>query len=611
MGSVYKKTYTKPLPANSELFTRRGEQFARWKPAKGKTQTARVTTGQDGTLRIVVESGTFVAKYRDGSGIVCEVSTGCRDEAAARSVLNRLERRAELVKSGVISEAEDSIADQQAVPLVEHFGKFREHLRSQEVSREHLETTRRCLARLAAECSWNWLRDMTRQSVETWMTQELEKEKPASAAAINKHITCVVTFGNWCVDNKRLALNPLSRIRKANEKADPRRRRRSLTVDELVQLMLVVRWRPLAEYGREVVMIEQPHGQPPKRTSWKRAPLTFKGLRESVERAGIALADNPGLIDELDRLGRERALIVKTLALTGLRQGELASLTVGQLVLDSSMPYLVLNAADEKNGEGSEIPLRVDLAENLSTWAGDRDASQKLFTVPKKFVKVLDRDMKAAGIPKRDDRGRTVDVHALRHTFGTLLSKVGVAPRTAQAAMRHSSIDLTMNTYTDPRMLDVQKAVETLPEFSWLAPLLALDAGQTIPQLSIPDTSTTIPSMVESVEKPAYIQRKSRDSQGKRATAKSGRYRDRTCDPFRVKEEGDSSNLLAAKQVTANRDLACTVACTNTVESGVPSDGTVAGAASNLFAAALVMIAKLPLSDADKAEAVKRLLAQV
>ena len=146
------------------------------------------------------------------------------------------------------------------------------------------------------------------------------------------------------------------------------------------------------------------------------------------------------------------------------------------------------------------------------------------------------RDMKVAGIPKRDERGRTVDVHALRHTFGTLLSKGGVTPRTAQAAMRHSSIDLTMNTYTDPRMLDVQGAVETLPELSWLAPLLAPDAGQTGPKLSIPVISTTIPSMAESVEKPAFIQRKSRDSQGVRTTAKNGRYRDRTCDPFRVKE---------------------------------------------------------------------------
>jgi len=30
--------------------------------------------------------------------------------------------------------------------------------------------------------------------------------------------------------------------------------------------------------------------------------------------------------------------------------------------------------------------------------------------------------------------------------------------------MRHSSIDLTMNVYTDPRLLDVAGAMETLPE---------------------------------------------------------------------------------------------------------------------------------------------------
>ncbi|MBS3735518.1 MAG: tyrosine-type recombinase/integrase, partial [Phycisphaerae bacterium] len=68
-------------------------------------------------------------------------------------------------------------------------------------------------------------------------------------------------------------------------------------------------------------------------------------------------------------------------------------------------------------------------------------------------------------IPKHDDRGRVVDLHALRHTFGTHLSKAGVAPRTAQAAMRHSSLELTMNVYTDPRLLDVGAAVDALPSF--------------------------------------------------------------------------------------------------------------------------------------------------
>ena len=91
-------------------------------------------------------------------------------------------------------------------------------------------------------------------------------------------------------------------------------------------------------------------------------------------------------------------------------------------------------------------------------------ANTPLFTVPAALVKILDRDLKLAGIAKRDDRGRTVDVHALRHCFGTMLSRSGVAPRTAQAALRHSTIDLTMNVYTDPRLLDVHAAVESLPE---------------------------------------------------------------------------------------------------------------------------------------------------
>jgi integrase len=56
--------------------------------------------------------------------------------------------------------------------------------------------------------------------------------------------------------------------------------------------------------------------------------------------------------------------------------------------------------------------------------------------VPPKLCKILNRDLKLAGIPKRDDRGRSLDVHALRHTFGTLMSKGGVSPRTAKENTR-------------------------------------------------------------------------------------------------------------------------------------------------------------------------------
>lgn len=133
MGTVYRKTFTKPLPAGAEIIVRKGERFARFKDGKGRSKMAPVTTGKDGSDRVVIPSGTFIAKYRDGSGLVQEISTGCRDEQAARSVLADLERRAELVKAGVMTTAEDAIADHQGTPLVEHFAAYRDHLRGRRV----------------------------------------------------------------------------------------------------------------------------------------------------------------------------------------------------------------------------------------------------------------------------------------------------------------------------------------------------------------------------------------------------------------------------------------------------------------------------------------------
>ena len=146
------------------------------------------------------------------------------------------------------------------------------------------------------------------------------------------------------------------------------------------------------------------------------------------------------------------------------------------------MPYFELDACDEKNREGSSLPIRADLAADLERWLddklGERQAEArlngepvpgrlpgdtKLFTVPAGLVRILDRDLRAAGIPKFDDRGRSIDVHTLRHTFGTLLSKGGVPLRTAQAAMRHSDPSLTANVYTDPKLLDIGGALDALP----------------------------------------------------------------------------------------------------------------------------------------------------
>ena len=106
--------------------------------------------------------------------------------------------------------------------------------------------------------------------------------------------------------------------------------------------------------------------------------------------------------------------------------------------------------------------LRADLAADLKAWLDDRleairaearasggplpaklSHDAKLFNVPTGLIRIFDSDLAAAGIPKRDEWGRTVDVHSLRHTFGTHLSKGGVAPayRTSGDEAQHNRLD--------------------------------------------------------------------------------------------------------------------------------------------------------------------------
>src|SRR6516225_3069103 len=124
MGSLFKKAVTRPLPPGAELITRQGQRLARWRDGKGKVKTAPVTTGQNGSDRIRDESGTYVARYRDGNGLVVEVSTGCRDKTAAQSVLADLERQAERVRAKLLTPAEARAADHVGKPIGEHIDAY-------------------------------------------------------------------------------------------------------------------------------------------------------------------------------------------------------------------------------------------------------------------------------------------------------------------------------------------------------------------------------------------------------------------------------------------------------------------------------------------------------
>ena len=67
------------------------------------------------------------------------------------------------------------------------------------------------------------------------------------AVTRNAYREAWVTFGNWCVRNRRLLSNPFASVPKADAKADRRRTRRALTEAELTRLLDVARRRPLLD----------------------------------------------------------------------------------------------------------------------------------------------------------------------------------------------------------------------------------------------------------------------------------------------------------------------------------------------------------------------------
>src|ERR1017187_9177497 len=84
------------------------------------------------------------------------------------------------------------------------------------------------------------------------------------------------------------------------------------------------------------------------------------------ERKGQAVANiRPEVRKGFEALGRERALIYKTLVSTGLRLNELATLSVRQLQLDGRVAFAELEAGDEKNRERNTVPIRADLAADV------------------------------------------------------------------------------------------------------------------------------------------------------------------------------------------------------------------------------------------------------
>ncbi len=338
-----------------------------------------------------------------------------RPEAELRrwleSLPNRIRQR--LAKFGLL----DSRTIAASKLLSEHVADFKRALLDKGNSTIHANTTAYRVTAIMEGLGATFVSGITASAVERYLAdRRAAVENALSIRSSNHYLTAAKSFFNWLVKDRRLSDSPIAHLSKLNERTDRRHIRRALLADELRRLLTAA--------------------------------------RTGAESHGMS--------------GTARELLYWIAVETGLRAGELRSLTRASFGFDTGSATVTVAAAYSKRRRDDTLDLRPELAKRLMEFTATLTPTAQVFRMPEPYqvVLMLKQDLEAAGIPYSDESGHVADFHSLRHTFISNLAAGGIHPKTAQELARHSSIVLTMDCYSHVAREKLTSALDTLPDLS-------------------------------------------------------------------------------------------------------------------------------------------------
>ena len=342
------------------------------------------------------EMGRSVVKlvaYFKGSG-------GQIDPALTRWLTGLPQRTLDkLVAIGLL--ATDRVAT--AKSLADHLGDFAKVLTAKGNSPFHVETVTGRARRIIDGCGFRFYGDIKASKVMECLDElrtDKNKKRGIGAQTFNFYLSAIKQFCRWMMKDRRATESPVAHLDGLNVKTDRRRDRRPFTVEELRRLLDSTRSGP----------------------------------------------------DRDDMTGEERWMLYWLAVETGLRAGELRSLTRASFDLDTDGPTVTVAAAYSKHRREDTLPLRQQLCKALAVFLATKMPGAPVFRMParKRMAEVFQEDLAAARsawveeavtpedrakregssvLRYRDDSGRFADFHALRHTFITNLATGGVHRR--------------------------------------------------------------------------------------------------------------------------------------------------------------------------------------
>ncbi len=358
------------------------------------------------------------------------------DKKASEQLLAQRQREAARDEVGL----GDPYRKHRARPLTQHVEDFLAGISSRNRTEKHRKLMRSRLLKAFREMKATSISDLDVAKAEVFLGRLMD-EAGLSVKTRDHYATALGQFGAWLADLDRLPKDPFRRLGAVGKPSDASKERLALTAEQVKLLVEAAEGRSRDNYrdanpdAHEVTL---------ERFRW---------------------------------IGWRRGTLYLFVALTGLRKSECRSIRWADLELGVDA-WVTPRAKFTKAKRKDPIPLDPVLAERLRkqrTETARRTGRavpprSLVFEVPNNIAERVRADAKHAGIPVVDDEGRTLDFHALRSTFATLIARAGVPMQTGRRLIRHVDPKLTAKHYEKLGREDLRDGARLLSESFWGKP---------------------------------------------------------------------------------------------------------------------------------------------
>ncbi len=393
------------------------------------------------------QTETWYIAFADSNGKWIRRRGGGVTKEQAKDALKKAEMEVLNEKNNLPTER---IGDIELVELLKGYLDAR-RLRTRSDYPEQAEAD---LKRVFAFCRVRLLKDLTPVLVEKYIAHILDSGKAAATA--NRVLTRLNALLNWAVKARRIPYNPIACVERTQ--GQKRHVRRALSDNELSRLLAAAFDGP-ARRGRR-----RYQNRPRKDETYKVADIPLDVLAQwRLE-------------------GRNNVLAYRLMVEVGLRRNEARSVMWSDIDLDSGTVTTRSHWEGNKNGKEEILPIAPGLHQALREWKREHPGTDDstVVKITDRLLRCFDDDLVAAGLAKRvviqrngkktmkidkhDSAGRVLDLHALRHTFGTRLGRMpGIDPKSVQTLMRHSDPRMTFGIYVHSDKARLAAAIAQLP----------------------------------------------------------------------------------------------------------------------------------------------------